>query len=146
MSATKPDASNDVPRSRGEGVLPTIRDVPGTKTRYELADRQEVREDPNGTGPYVAVLGKSGHEVYKNRSHYGYGYKTHLTREQRRLIRWALRQRDLGHSRQRIVVALLEKGYKPGPGQYPLSRGTIASWELTRAAMDRRGLEWPTME
>jgi hypothetical protein len=129
--------------------------VPGTKSRYEVATVRRVwAKDPNTGEPYIKVVGESGAEVYKNRSHHGYGYKSHLTEAQKRLIRWALRQRDLGHSRQCVVQAL-RKGvverstgrrifWHAGPGQFPLSAGTIGSWEITRAAMDLRAKEWPT--
>lgn len=92
---------------------------------------------------YVTGRTRSGRLIDKNRDDGWRGYKSHITARNRRLMRWALRQRDLGHSRERVWIALQERGYTSGPMQYPLSQRTIAGWELTRMAMAKRGKEWP---
>lgn len=112
----------------------------------------EKQRDPDTGQEHVIARSKTGRIIDKNRSDKRYGYKTHLTRRQQKIIAWALRQRDRGISRDRILAAIEEmgkregKGWEPQPMQYPISRGTITSWELTRAAEKKKGREWPRIK
>lgn len=101
-----------------------------------------VETDPNTGEEYVTARSRTGRLIDKNRSDGWRGYRTHLTARQRRLIAWALRQRDRGCTREAIWIKLQEV-WQPSPMQYPLSVNTIASWELTRASQRSRGREWP---
>ena len=114
-------------------------------TRYDHNTTHERRVDPETGQTYTAVISAGGEEVYKNRSVSGWGYTSHLTRRQKVLIRWALRQRARGQSNGRIAQALntMENGWVPGPGQYPVDARTIRGWEATWTVMARRGKEWP---
>lgn len=105
-----------------------------------------VEIDPNTGEEYVTVRSKNGRLVYKNRSDGWRGYKSHLTKKQRRLIAWALRQRDRGCSQRAVWEKLVESGqWVSGPMQYPLTQGTVASWELTRRAEWAKGRDWPVV-
>lgn len=84
----------------------------------------------------------SGRLIEKNRSEGWRGYKSHLTKKQRAQIRWALRQMDRGIARSRVFEAL-KAVWISSPMQYPLTPRTIGSWQGTRAAMAKRGKEWP---
>jgi hypothetical protein len=119
-----------------------MRREPRTRAEVEGVN-VESRIDPNTGEPYPAAINSAGRVIDKNRSETGVGYKSHLTPRQLRLIRWALRQRDRGISRARVLEAVKEKGWEPGPMQYPITWGTITSWELTRKAMKARGRVWP---
>lgn len=114
------------------------------RTRAE--GRQLIREtDPDTGREYVTATTRTGRTVEKNRSDGWRGYKSHLTEKQKRIIRWYLRQRDRGCSREKCWIKLQEAdAWVPSPMQYPLTFGTLASWELTRAAMASRGKEWPS--
>jgi hypothetical protein len=114
------------------------------KTRAEGRRLTHVM-DPDTGQEYVTAMTRTGRIVEKNRSDGWRGYKSHLTDKQKRIIRWYLRQRDRGCSRERCWIKLQESGaWQPSPMQYPLTFGTLASWELTRAAMASRGKEWPS--
>jgi hypothetical protein len=119
--------------------MPTRFDRPGA--------RWVVKNDPDGHGTYIAVIAKSGSEVYKNRSVSRGGvrqYDTHLTERQKVLIRWALRQLTLGHKAGRIADALNDRyGWTPGPGQFPVSAATIRAWMMTRRVEAKKGRIWP---
>ena len=116
------------------------------RTRAEAKGVRIVRDiDPDTGEPYLAAVNRAGRYIDKNRSEYGHGYKTHLTRRQLQLIHWALRQRDRGYSRQRVLEEVVRRGWKPRPMQYPITKNTIASWELTRKAMEKRGRTWPAI-
>lgn len=104
-----------------------------------------VEVDPDTGEEYVTAKTRTGRPIEKNRSDGWRGYRTHLTKKQRRLIAYALRQRDRGCSREAIWIKLQEH-WVPSPMQYPLTVNTIASWELTRASQRARGREWPSLE
>jgi hypothetical protein len=113
------------------------------KTRAEGRERI-LETDPTTGREYVTAKTRTGRSVDKNRSDGWRGYKSHLTAKQRRIIRWYLRQRDRGCSRERCWIEIQRSGaWVPSPMQYPLTFGTLASWELTRSAMQSRGKEWP---
>lgn len=112
------------------------------RTRYEDA-RSVTEVDPDTGKTYVTGRTRTGRLIDKNRSDGWRGYKSHLTERQRKLMRWALRQRDRGVSRERVWIRLQELGWEPSPMQYPLTQATIGSWELTRASQKARGREWP---
>jgi hypothetical protein len=102
--------------------------------------------DPDTNRVYTTVKTNTGRLVEKNRSNGWRGYKSHLTRRQKQIIRWYLRQRDRGCSRERCWIALQEAdAWVPQPMQYPLTFGTLASWELTRSAERAKGRDWPQL-
>lgn len=114
------------PVTRAEGRTPTV----------------EV--DPDTGEEYVTARTRTGRTVEKNRSDGWRGYKSHLTVRQKRLIAYALRQRDRGCTREAILEKL-QPYWVPSPMQYPLAVNTIASWELTRRSQEARGREWPIL-
>ena len=124
--------------------MPSMKYEP--KTRVE--GKPLIRERDPDTGEfYITAKTRTGRTIEKNRSNGWRGYKSHLTQKQKRIIRWYLRQRDRGCSRERCWIALQKSGaWVPSPMQYPLTFGTLASWELTRSAEAAKGRDWPILE
>lgn len=134
-------------RSREGGVgLRTVGPVGSNEPVTRAEGRSsELEIDPDTGIAYVGAQTRSGRVVEKNRSDGWRGYKSHLTRRQRRLIAYALRQRDRGCKRQDVVDKILESGqWVPGQMQYPnLTANTVGMWEMIRRSQEVRGKEWP---
>lgn len=118
---------------------------PKYPARTRMAGRQAQTEIDANTGrEWVTGRTRTGRIIEKNRSNGWRGYKSHLTNRQKKIIAWALRQRDRGVNRVTIYNYIAEHDlWDQQPLQYPLTSNTIGAWELTRAAELKRGREWP---
>lgn len=116
---------------------------PARATTRGTGRKTEVVVDPDTGVEHEITVTHAGRRVDKNRSSH-YGYKSHLTKEQKRVIRWALRQRDRGISRGRIYDHIVENDLFPlSSMQYPLRPGSIGGWEFVRMMERRKDREWP---
>jgi hypothetical protein len=120
-----------------------------TNPRYSPRTRAEGRQrrteiDESTGRTHVVVTSSTGRVVDKNRSDGWRGYRSHLTSRQKKLIRWAIRQKKRGVSAPVILDLLLNRyGWAESPLQYPIGPQSIRMWCATQAVMANRGKEWP---
>ena len=113
------------------------------RTRAEGRQRRTEIDETTGR-THVVVTSSTGRVVDKNRSDGWRGYQSHLTPRQKKLIRWAIRQKKRGVSAPVILDLLLNRyGWAESPLQYPIGPQSIRMWCATQAVMANRGKEWP---